>query len=72
MLPTSTDMARVVGDWVRRADRELAGRAARNAAAGLEGERSRRLDEARTLRDLRRLGLTAEAGDGGPGRARRR
>jgi hypothetical protein len=45
-----------MGALVRRAEATLVDGAARNAAAGVEDERARRLDELRTLRELRALG----------------
>lgn len=52
MISTSTEVLRVMGVWVRRADAGLARGAARNAAdSAMETER-RRLEDLRTLRDL--------------------
>jgi hypothetical protein len=50
----------MMGALVRRADASLAHGAARNAAAGVADGRARRMEELRTLRDLRAL-------DGAPG-----
>ena len=62
MLVTATsEVVRVMGIWVRRADAGLVDRAARNAATGLADRSSRRLEDARTLRDLQRLALPDEA-----------
>jgi hypothetical protein len=56
MLVTATsEVVRVMGVWVRRADAGLADRAVRNAAAGVTDRSSRRMEDARTMRDLRRL-----------------
>jgi hypothetical protein len=49
------DMVRLVAEWARVADEGLARRAADNAAAGVAVVRARRLEEARTMRDLRLL-----------------
>lgn len=42
----------LIGALVRRADGRLVYGAARNAAAGVRDHQTRRLEEARTLRDL--------------------
>lgn len=53
MLVTATsEVVRIMGVWVRRADAGLATSAARNAATSLAAQRVRSLDEARTLREL--------------------
>ena len=53
MLVTATsEVVRVMGRWVRRADAGLALTAARNAAASVQDSRAQRLDALRTLRDL--------------------
>jgi hypothetical protein len=44
-----------MGFWVRRADAGLARSAARNAAHSVDAQRSRRLEDARTLRDLQAI-----------------
>lgn len=49
------DMVRLVAQWARVADEGLARRAADNAADGVAVVRARRLEEARTMRDLRTL-----------------
>lgn len=49
------DMVRLVAEWARVADEGLARRAADNAADGVAVVRARRLEEARTMRDLRTL-----------------
>lgn len=46
---------RTLGSLLRRADAALLDGAARNAAAGVRDHQARRLDEARTLRDLHRV-----------------
>lgn len=51
----TTDVVRLMGVWARRADAGLARSAARNAAHSMEDRRTRELDDARTLRDLRKL-----------------
>jgi hypothetical protein len=66
VIPTPADGvarltgARLVGALVRRADASLAHGAAQNAAASIADSRTRRMEELRTLRDLRAL-------DGAPG-----
>jgi hypothetical protein len=55
----TTDVVRIMGVWVRRADAGLARSAARNAAHSMEDRRTRELDDARTLRDLRNLAAVA-------------
>jgi hypothetical protein len=55
LVLATSEVVRVMGVWVRRADAGLLERAARNAAAGVAEPHARRMDEARTLRDLRRL-----------------
>lgn len=57
------DVVRIMGVWVRRADAGLARSAARNAAHSMEDRRTRELDDARTLRDLRRLGSESAVGN---------
>jgi hypothetical protein len=51
----TSEVVRVMGVWVRRADAGLAAGAARNATTGIADRSSRRLEHARTLRDVRRL-----------------
>ena len=73
MLGTSNPLLAVVGGWVRQADAGLARTAVRNAEAGVESDRARRLDEARTLRDLRTLAAreAGRRGDPVPAQGRR-
>ena len=52
MVSATSEVVRIMGVWVRRADAGLARRAAHNAAASVADHQARRLDEARTLRDL--------------------
>jgi hypothetical protein len=59
MVSATSEVVRIMGIWVRRADAGLAAGAARNAAASMADHRARRLDEARTLRDLQTLLRTA-------------
>jgi hypothetical protein len=54
VLATS-EVVRVMGIWVRRADAGLAEGAARNAATRVADRLALHLEEARTLRDLNRL-----------------
>lgn len=55
LLGTTYDMVRIMGGWVRLADAGLVRGAARNAAACMAEQQARRLDEARTMRDLRSI-----------------
>lgn len=52
LVNTTSDVVRIMGVWVRKADAGLARSAAMNAALSMDAERSRELDDARTLRDL--------------------
>jgi hypothetical protein len=53
MLVTATsEVIRIMGVWVRRADAGLARGAADNAARSLADGRQRRVDEVRALRSL--------------------
>jgi len=51
----TSELVRIMGFWVRRADTELARSAARNAAHSVQAERARQIDDARTLRDLQKI-----------------
>jgi hypothetical protein len=51
-VAATAEVVRIMGVWVRRADAGLARSAARNAAHSVKAEQARRLDDARTLRDL--------------------
>ena len=55
LVLATSEVVRVMGVWVRRADAGLLEGAARNAATAVAEPHARQLDEARTLRDLRRL-----------------
>jgi hypothetical protein len=55
LVNTTTEVVRIMGVWVRRADAGLARSAALNAAHSMDAERSRQLDDARTLRDLSKI-----------------
>jgi hypothetical protein len=61
LVIATSDIVRVMGVWVRRADAGLADRAVRNAAAGVADRSSRRMEDARTMRDLRRLSASVPA-----------
>jgi hypothetical protein len=53
MIVTATsEVVRIMGVWIRRADAGLAQGAARNAATSMAEHRARRLEEIRALRDL--------------------
>ena len=55
LMNTTTEVVRIMGVWVRRADAGLARSAALNAAHSMDAERSRRMDDARTMRDLSKI-----------------
>ena len=55
LVNTTTDVVRIMGVWVRRADAGLARSAALNAAHSVDADRSRELDDARTMRDLAKI-----------------
>lgn len=59
IVSATSELVRIMGVWVRRADAGLALGAARNAAASLADNRARRVDAARALRDLQAV-LPAE------------
>ena len=63
-VTASSEVVRIMGVWVRRADAGLARSAARNAAHSVEAQQARRLDDARTLRDLQRIPPAGTAGRG--------
>jgi hypothetical protein len=67
-MTTTPDMVRLMGFWIRRADAELVRSAARNAAHSVEAEHARRLEDARTMRDLQ--GIPAALPRRGTGAAR--
>jgi hypothetical protein len=54
-VTATSEVVRIMGFWVRRADAGLARSAARNAAHSVDAQRSRRLEDARTLRDLQAI-----------------
>jgi hypothetical protein len=54
-MGTTPDMVRLTVGLIRRADAGLARSAARNAAHSVEADRARRLDDARTMRDLQNI-----------------
>lgn len=54
-VTATSEVVRIMGVWVRRADAGLARSAARNAARSVDAHRSRQLEDARTLRDLQRI-----------------
>jgi hypothetical protein len=53
MISTSSDVLRVMGAWMRRADAGLARSAARNAARGVREGQLRRIEGLRALHDLK-------------------
>jgi hypothetical protein len=52
MVSATSDVVRIMGVWVRRADAGLARNAARNAASSLADLAAQRFEAARALRDL--------------------
>ena len=54
-MQTTTEVVRIMGSLVRRADSGLVRIAARNAATSVHAARSREIDDARTLRDLQKI-----------------
>ena len=61
LVNTTTDMVRIMSVLVRRADAGLARSAALNAALSVDADRSRQIDDARTLRDLARIPAAGSA-----------
>jgi hypothetical protein len=68
MMGTTPDVVKFMGVWIRRADAGLARSAARNAAHSVEAEQARRLDDARTMRDLQGIPAVARPQRGGAAR----
>lgn len=62
MLTTTAEFLRAFTGLARRADAGFVEGAAHNAAVVVAAHGARRLDDARTLRDLRRLGFAEDAG----------
>jgi hypothetical protein len=54
-MTATPDVVRIMGVLIRRADAGLARSAARNAAHSVEAEQARRLEDARTMRDLQSI-----------------
>jgi hypothetical protein len=54
-MSTTPDMMRLTVALIRRADAGLARSAARNAAHSVEADHARRLEDARTMRDLQSI-----------------
>lgn len=52
LVSATSEVVRIMGAWVRRADAGLAVSAARNAAESVADAQTRHIDEARALRDL--------------------
>jgi hypothetical protein len=67
-MGTTPDVVKIMGVWIRRADAGLARSAARNAAHSVEAEQARRLDDARTMRDLQGIPAVARPQRGGSAR----
>lgn len=59
LMNATTDVVRIMGVWVRRADAGLARSAALNAAHSVHAHRSRQIDDARTMRDLAKIPAAA-------------
>jgi hypothetical protein len=55
LVATPNEIIRLMGVWTRRVDGRLANDAARNAALQVVLGEQRRLEDARTMRDLRNL-----------------
>jgi hypothetical protein len=73
MLMTSTsEIVHAVLSLARRADSTLAQGAARNAAVCVAERGARRLEDARTMRDLSRLGFEEESAASGARPSNRR
>ena len=58
-VTATSEVVRIMGVWIKRADAGLALSAARNAAHSVEAEQARRLDDARTMRDLHSIDPTS-------------
>jgi hypothetical protein len=67
-MSATPDVVKMMGLWIRRADAGLARSAALNAAHSVEAEQARRLEDARTMRDLQ--GIPAAMPRHGTGAAR--
>jgi hypothetical protein len=66
LVNTTTDVVRLMSVWVRRADAGLARSAALNAGHSVDANRSRQMDDARTMRDLAKIpAANARIGDNG-------
>jgi len=52
VIGATTDLIKIMSNWLRRADSELVTNAARNAAHSMNAHQFRQLDDLRTLRDL--------------------
>jgi hypothetical protein len=55
LVAVTNEIIRVMSAWFRRADARLVGDAAGNAAIEVASRDQRRLEDARTMRDLRNL-----------------
>jgi hypothetical protein len=54
-INATAEFVRIMGVWVQRADSGLVRSAVRNAAHSMHVERTREIDDARTLRDLQKI-----------------
>ena len=64
MLVTATsEVVRIMGFWVRRADAGLARTAAANAEGSLRDRHQREIDSARVLRDLKAVARDSDDGE---------
>jgi hypothetical protein len=63
LMNATTDVVRIMGIWVRRADAGLVRSAALNAAHSVDADRSRQIDDARTMRDLAKIPTAATPRD---------
>ena len=64
LMNATTDVVRIMGVWVRRADAGLARSAALNAALSVDADRTRQIDDARTMRDLAKIPAASTSGEG--------
>jgi hypothetical protein len=67
----TAEFVRIMGVWVQRADGGLVRSAARNAAHSMNAERTREIDDARTMRDLQKIPAAHAVADSGRRRASR-
>jgi len=71
LVNATTDVVRIMGVWVRRADAGLARSAALNAAHSVDADRTRQIDDARTMRDLAKIPAAGRPVEGSGAQIRR-